>query len=179
MSRFTNHRTKLDCSLFSQCDSEARACFEECGHCDPGPSDPLVCDGQPPLTFDSSYQHPLGPVCDWPFNTQSSTSVVTGMTVTMEASVEIIIVLVMWQQLCLLTNRQVRLKYYNTITSTKARLFSLKQMKVTLTPLQGSKPILHWDSDRWCWILDIYWRTSNGNGRSQRCIFKPQFIDDW
>ena len=130
---------KLDCSLFSQCDSEARACLEESGHCDPGPSDPLVCDGQPALTFDSSYQHPLGPVCDWPFNTQSSTSVVTGMTVTMEASVEIIIVLMMWQQLCLLTNRQVRLKYYNTITSTKARLFSLKQMKVgvkTYPPLR-------------------------------------------
>ena len=70
MSRFSNQRTKLDCSLFWQCDSEARACLEECGHCDPGPSDPLVCDGQPALTFDSSYQHPLGPVCDWPFNTQ-------------------------------------------------------------------------------------------------------------
>ena len=56
----------LDCSRFWVCGPEGETCLVECAHCG-GPTNSL-CNDQWALTFDTSYQYPLGPVCDWPSN---------------------------------------------------------------------------------------------------------------
>merc|ERR1712126_175393 len=53
-----------NCSRFWEGGPAGETCLFECAACG-GPSNPM-CNGQWALTFDPSYQYPLGPVCDWP-----------------------------------------------------------------------------------------------------------------
>ena len=56
----------LDCSRFWECGPDYESCLFECAHCG-GSSNPL-CNDQQALSFDPSYNYPVGPVCDWPKN---------------------------------------------------------------------------------------------------------------
>jgi len=54
-----------NCSRFWLCGPEGETCLNECAHCG-GPNNPVLCGDQWALTFDPSFQYPLGPVCNWP-----------------------------------------------------------------------------------------------------------------
>jgi len=65
-----------NCSRFWECgppDQQGRyeTCLFECAPCG-GPSN-QQCNGQWALTFDPSFQYPVGPVCDWPSNIECGT----------------------------------------------------------------------------------------------------------
>ena len=56
----------IDCSRFWECGPQGETCLFECAHC--GGSSNQQCQDQWALSFDTSYEYPDGPVCDWPGN---------------------------------------------------------------------------------------------------------------
>ena len=55
-----------DCSRFWECGPQGETCLVECASCQHSLDENPRCLGQWALTFDVTYQYPLGPVCDWP-----------------------------------------------------------------------------------------------------------------
>jgi len=58
------HPHSSNCSRFWECGPDYESCLFECAHCG-GSSNPL-CNDQEALSFDPSFNYPVGPVCAWP-----------------------------------------------------------------------------------------------------------------
>jgi len=63
-----------NCSRYWECGPQGYTCLLECALCG-GPSNSM-CDGQWSLTFDPSFQYPIGPVCVWPVDLDCGESLV-------------------------------------------------------------------------------------------------------
>ena len=61
-----------DCSRYWECGPEGETCLMECAMCQREIGEVEMCEDRWALTFDVSYQFPIGPVCDWPANVECS-----------------------------------------------------------------------------------------------------------